>query len=126
MEPELTPSEQMLLDLIKEGRFDAEIAVRLGISAADLRRKTEALCRTLDVPDRQRLRAWEPSSGPEQAREPLPAPALGRSRRWPRVLAVAVAGIAAVVAAAFTLVPLVRSQHPAEEATPVATQASLA
>ncbi len=52
----LTSSEEQLLALIREGRVDAEIAVRLGISNAEVKARTVRLAGKLRVADRSELR----------------------------------------------------------------------
>lgn len=47
-----------LLGLIQEGCPDAEIAVRLGSSIADIKARVERLMRTAGVEDRPALKAW--------------------------------------------------------------------
>lgn len=56
MEP-LTYTEEQILAYIREGRFDAEIAVRLGITNGDVQRRIAATCRKLGLPDRAALRS---------------------------------------------------------------------
>jgi DNA-binding CsgD family transcriptional regulator len=66
---ELTPPEEQLLALIREGRVDAEIAVRLGITNRDVKERIERLVAKLGVRDRAELRDATPD-------EDQPAPAL--------------------------------------------------
>ena len=46
----------MVLQLVREGRFDAEIAVRLGLSNEEVKRRIAAICTKLGVEDRASLR----------------------------------------------------------------------
>jgi hypothetical protein len=54
---ELTDAEQRLLEHIRAGTVDAEIAVRLGITNAEVKSRTERLAAMLGVDDREALRA---------------------------------------------------------------------
>lgn len=46
----------MVLALVREGRYDAEIAVRLGLSNEEVKRRIAAICTKLGVADRASLR----------------------------------------------------------------------
>ncbi|MGE3075790.1 MAG: helix-turn-helix transcriptional regulator [Dehalococcoidia bacterium] len=52
----LSPSEEQLLTLIREGRVDAEIAVRMGISNAEVKDRTLRLANKLGAADKNALR----------------------------------------------------------------------
>ena len=52
----LTPGEQHVLALIREGRLDAEIAVRLGVSIGDVKDRIQRILRKLDLSERSDLR----------------------------------------------------------------------
>jgi hypothetical protein len=52
----LSPPEQSLLALVREGRVDAEIAVRLGLPTSDVKARIERLQVKLGVADRAALR----------------------------------------------------------------------
>lgn len=52
----LTYTEEQILSFLREGRYDAEIAVRLGISNAEVARRIEAICRKTGLPDKTALR----------------------------------------------------------------------
>lgn len=54
----LTPSERSLLALIRDGRFDAEIAVRLGIENRQVKARIEMLMARAGVTTRAELRDW--------------------------------------------------------------------
>jgi len=110
----LTLAEHRVLDELRAGGTNAEIAERLGIGAETVKTHISTMLSKLDLPDRQRLAAWR-----EPPRE--------RRRRWlfaplavPFPLkvaggAVAVAGIVVAV-----LLTLPRDPDPADDA-PVAT-----
>jgi DNA-binding CsgD family transcriptional regulator len=90
---QLTPPEEQLLALIREGRVDAEIAVRLGITNRDVKERIERLAAKLGVRDRAELRdeAGEAEPGPlwlDERVRPLPS-----QPRWP----LAVAGLAGLL-----------------------------
>lgn len=53
----LSGSEQYLLDLIRDGRVDAEIAVRLAVPLSDVRERTARLAAKLGVVGREGLLA---------------------------------------------------------------------
>jgi DNA-binding CsgD family transcriptional regulator len=54
--PSLSPSEEMMLEWIRDGLVDAEIAVRLGISNQDVKERIERLASRMGVRDRDALR----------------------------------------------------------------------
>jgi DNA-binding CsgD family transcriptional regulator len=128
MEPEnsLSPTEQQIIDHLREGKFDAEIAVRLGMTVGQAKARIETLMARLGVWTREELLAWEPPAEtamdeaaaqqesaapsftpPETARQPAeaeaPSPPDGPRRRIPVaragiVVATAVAGIIGIAA----------------------------
>ncbi|MEX0782123.1 MAG: hypothetical protein WD557_05690 [Dehalococcoidia bacterium] len=55
----LSPSEQLILDFVRQGMRDAEIAVRLGVSVGDGKERVAALIRKTGVPGRDGLAAWD-------------------------------------------------------------------
>lgn len=67
---ELSPSEEMILGWIRDGLVDAEIAVRLGVSNADVKERIERLVTKVGVPSRAELREPEPEAEPVDAGEP--------------------------------------------------------
>ena len=78
----LTPAEWRVLDHLREGRANAEIAVRLGVSVNTVRTHVSNMLAKLELPDRHALAAWD---GQPRRRfswlPPLPLPpiALGGS-----------------------------------------------
>ncbi|MFN0096853.1 MAG: helix-turn-helix transcriptional regulator [Dehalococcoidia bacterium] len=101
----LTPTEERILALIREGRVDAEIAVQLGLSVGDLKARVERLMTKTGATSRAAIRpgaVWpQPASQPVEAMpvaisEP-PRPASPWHWSWP--LAVAVVLGAALVGA---------------------------
>jgi len=93
----LSDSEERLLEFVREGRMDAEIAVWLGVSTGEVKGRIERLCATVGAKDRAALRdgatahggADEPAS--DEAR---PEAEDGRPGR--RIVAAVCAGVLAV------------------------------
>ncbi|MXX18031.1 MAG: hypothetical protein F4X03_13060 [Dehalococcoidia bacterium] len=56
----LTPAEQRVLDELRKGGTNAEIAVRLGISPDAVKYHISNMLGKLDLPDRHVLAAWRP------------------------------------------------------------------
>lgn len=103
--PRLTPSDELILDWLRSGLVDAEIAVRLGISNAEVKDRVERLVSRMGVRHREDLRwnrqptrtAAKPGEDSPKCAEPVVEP----RRAWkpgPAVmLVVAVAGAAGMV-----------------------------
>lgn len=91
---ELTPTDAAILEMIREGRYDAEIASRLFISTADVKARIERMLAQGGLRERSDFIAL-----PEQDAE---APALDSppSRRQPRTMSVHNAMLAVVGALA--------------------------
>jgi DNA-binding CsgD family transcriptional regulator len=53
---DLTDAEQTLIALVRDGRMDAEIAVRLGLPTGEVKARIERLCTKLGARDRTALR----------------------------------------------------------------------
>lgn len=119
----LTSAERMVLELVREGRFDAEIAVRLGLTNEEVKRRIASICTKLGVADRAALRGDIPAGVPvteeredwspviDYTDDPLPrekpdepAPAIAATDRRPfaaiagMLLAIGVAAFAAWLA----------------------------
>ena len=94
----MTPAEERVLELLRQGLPNAEIAVRLGISINIVRFHVANLLAKADAADRKELARWRPA-------EPGPL------RRWWAALPLAVKWASPVVAlaggAAFVVVALV-------------------
>jgi DNA-binding CsgD family transcriptional regulator len=58
----LTPAEQRVLDEIRAGGTNAEIAVRLGLSVNTVKYHVANMFSKLDLSDRQQLASWSPVS----------------------------------------------------------------
>ncbi|MEX0783068.1 MAG: helix-turn-helix transcriptional regulator [Dehalococcoidia bacterium] len=78
--PDLTDSEQRLLDHIRAGLVDAEIAVRLGLSNAEVKERIERLAAKLRVDGRDALRTPLPAQ--ESVAEPDATVPDSRPWRW--------------------------------------------
>lgn len=57
---DLTAAEEAVLAYVRDGAMDAEIAVRLGSSIADVKGKVASIVSKADVADRAALRKWRP------------------------------------------------------------------
>ena len=56
----LTPAEQRVLEALRNGGSNAEIAARLGISRETVKTHIASMLSKLDLPDRYALAAWRP------------------------------------------------------------------
>ncbi len=57
----LTDAEQRLADFVREGKLDAEIAVRMGVPIGDVKERVAAILRKLGLRTRAELAAWAPT-----------------------------------------------------------------
>jgi DNA-binding CsgD family transcriptional regulator len=106
----LSPSEQMVIELVREGARDAEIAVRMSITIGDAKNRIAALVARLGLRERRDLVTWQPrpAAAGTGAAAAWPASAVGPAprRRWSgRLLlgAAAVLGLPLLIAAFFLL-----------------------
>lgn len=98
----LTPAEWRVLEHLREGRTNAEIAVRLGISPDGVKFHVSNMLAKLELPDRRALGKWQPSRKPRIPRRKSIIPALtGAARALSSKVALGAAG--AAVAAAVTV-----------------------
>src|SRR6185312_4946916 len=97
----LSESDERLLELVREGRVDAEIGVRLGLGTGEARERIAALAAKLAVNGKEGLRAWTPPEGLPAPAERLDAPADGPAEHHRRRRGFAIGGV--VVAAAALL-----------------------
>ncbi len=97
----LTPPEEQLLALIRDGRVDAEIAVRLAISNAEVKERIERLAAKLGVRDRAALRDGVADEALAAGAAPAPV-----RQRWRRVRIPAAVAMGIVIGAAVTAVAL--------------------
>lgn len=87
----LTPSDRRLLEYLREGRFDAEIAVRLGISIAQVKARVELLRERSATHTRAQLAAfdWSERVAPfhseavADCRRPADGPEPSQAKRGP-------------------------------------------
>jgi DNA-binding CsgD family transcriptional regulator len=92
----LTPAEWRVLEHVREGQTNAEIAVRLGITPDGVKFHVSNMLAKLNLPDRAALAAWEP---PQPATQPRPWLALLAARLWGSIglkLALGLAGAVVV------------------------------
>lgn len=111
---EVTPAEAKVLELVREGLHNAEIATRLGISVNTVRYHISNLLAKAGKAERGQLRDWAPAVGrTDHARWPLAVMFLK-----PLGIAAAVAAVVAVFVAAALSYP--RSGEPVFEGQPLA------
>ncbi len=135
--PPLTPTEERILTLIREGRFDAEIAVQLGLPVGDLKERVDRLTRKLGAASRSDLRdsaGFRAPSSPAlpvhpdfvtvELRPPATAPPAVAPRRARPAFAVVAATILAAAAAAGIVVGL--SLRNSQERRPLPGAATVA
>jgi DNA-binding CsgD family transcriptional regulator len=67
--PGLSIREQQVFRLVREGRMDSEIAVRIGVGTGEVKQTVGVLMSKCGVRDRAGLVAWEPDA-PPAARRP--------------------------------------------------------
>jgi DNA-binding CsgD family transcriptional regulator len=120
----LTPREQEVLALLREGLSNPEIAERLGITRAGAAFHVGEILSKLQVHSREEAAAWTPESEAGRRRVPLPAFLAMSLRRLTSsaVMRFAAAGAIAVAAVAFGLLTLgvieMRGRQPAPAAEP--------
>ena len=103
----LTPAEWRVLDALREGGTNAEIAARLGISTNTVRYHVSNMLAKLELRDRRALAAWRPDAPRRRLGGVLALPAalwsVGRPLMWVGAGAAALAGVAVVVVALVAL-----------------------
>jgi DNA-binding CsgD family transcriptional regulator len=85
----LTPSEQRVLELVRDGKTNGEIASELSISVPGVKWHVSNMLGKLRLTDRHQLAAWQPSDVAES----------GKRSGWNRVLVVKVAAATGALAA---------------------------
>ena len=65
--PGLSIREEQIFRLVREGRQDAEIAVRMGLGTEDVRQTVAVLVSKCGVRSRDGLMAWEPGHVPSSS-----------------------------------------------------------
>ncbi len=97
----LTPAEWRVLDALREGGTNAEIAARLGLSADTVKTHISNMLAKLELRDRRALAAWRPDTPRRRLGGVLAVPAVvwsvGRPLAWVGVGAAALAGVVVVV-----------------------------
>ncbi|MDE2670839.1 MAG: LuxR C-terminal-related transcriptional regulator [Chloroflexota bacterium] len=105
----LTPAEQRVLEELRAGGTNAEIAVRLGVSPDAVKYHISNMLGKLELADRHQLAAWRPDTArsPRQALLALPLAfgSLARPLVWAVAGVVALAGIAALVVVLVVVTP---------------------
>ncbi len=103
----LTPAEWRVLDALRDGGTNAEIAARLGLSAETVKTHISNMLTKLELRDRRALVAWRPEGrrGRLGALFALPAAlwSLGRPLVWVGAGAAALGGVVVVVVALVAL-----------------------
>ena len=123
----LTPAEWRVLDALREGGTNAEIAARLGISTNTVGYHVSNMLAKLELRDRRALAAWRPDAPRRRLGGVLAVPAVvwsvGRPLMWVGVGAAALAGVLVVVVALVALEGIVKGDDnpPAAVASPPAT-----
>jgi len=103
----LTPAERRVLEELRKGGTNAEIAVRIGIGPETVKTHVSNMLAKLELDDRQQLAAWrEEDASPRRRWLWLLAPVPGK----PLAVFGAVAGVAVVVAVILLLLALVRGE----------------
>ena len=122
----LTPAEWRVLDALREGGTNAEIAARLGLSADTVKTHISNMLAKLDLRDRRALAAWRPDTPRRRLGGVLAVLAMlwsvGRPIVWVGVGAAALAGVVVVVVALVALEVIVEGDPdpPAAVAPPPA------
>lgn len=93
----LTPAEWRVLEHVRQGRPNAEIAVRLGVSVATVKTHVSSILAKTGASDRRALAEWEgrPASLDRRAAHALALSFLGRGTKEALVSTLKVVGIAA-------------------------------
>ena len=96
----LTPAEWRILEELRHGGTNAEIAVRLGISPDTVKYHISNMLGKLGVDDRRQLAAWRPEAERRRLRALLAAPlgigSMARPLAWVGTGAAVLVGVAAV------------------------------
>ena len=127
----LTPAEWRVLDALREGGTNAEIAARLGLSLDTVKSHISNMLAKLELRDRRALAAWRPDAPRRRLGGVLAVPAalwsVGRPLLWVGAGVAALAGVAVVVVALVALEGIVEGDGepaaagPSPVATPTAT-----
>ncbi len=111
----LTPGEWRVLDALREGGTNAEIAARLGLSADTVKTHISNMLAKLELRDRRALAAWRRDAPRRRLGGVLAVPAVlwsvGRPLAWVGVGAAALAGVVVVVVALVALEGIVEGDR---------------
>ncbi len=122
----LTPAEWRVLEHVREGATNAEVAVRLGLSINTVRYHVSSMLAKLELRDRRELAAWvgEPQEASRVAlgRFTLAAPFAWLREAWVGKVAVGASVVAVSVAAVVVISQLQGAGEPATS-TPTGTPA---
>ena len=103
----LTPAEWRVLDALREGGTNAEIAARLGLSLETIKSHISNMLAKLELRDRRALAAWRPDARRRRLGGVLAVPAalwsVGRPLMWVGAGVATLAGVAVVVVALVAL-----------------------
>ena len=112
----LTPAEWRVLDALREGGTNAEIASRLGLSLDTVKTHISNMLAKLELRDRRALAAWRPDARRRRLGGVLAVPAalwsVGRPLTWVGAGVAALAGVAVVVVALVALEGIVEGDGP--------------
>ena len=107
----LTPAEWRVLDALREGGTNAEIAARLGLSLDTVKTHISNMLAKLELRDRRALAAWRPDAERRRLGGVLAVPAalwsVGRPLVWVGAGVATLAGVAVVVVALVVLEAIV-------------------
>ncbi len=121
----LTPAEWRVLEALREGGTNAEIAVRLGISPDTVKYHISNMLGKLGVSDRRELAAWQPGTTRRHLPALFAAPAaLGSMVRPVAWVAVGAFAVAAVAVVAVAIVALSRTGDAPVAVAPPPTEAT--
>ena len=121
----LTPAEWRVLDALREGGTNAEIAARLGLSPDTVKTHISNMLAKLELRDRRALAAWRPDAPRRRLGGVVPAAlwSLGRPLMWVGAGVATLAGVLVVAVALVALEGIVEGEPdpPAAVALPPAT-----
>ena len=126
----LKPAEWRVLDALREGGTNAEIAARLGLSPDTVKTHISNMLAKLELRDRRALAAWRPDTQRRRLGGVLAVPAalwsVGRPLLWVGAGVATLAGVVVVVVALVALEGLVEGDGEPAAAVkpPAATRAS--
>ncbi len=97
--PGLSIREQQVFQLVREGRVDSEIAVRLGLGTGEVKQTVTVLVSKCGVPDRAGLLRWSPgrSTAPRRGRADAFADRLGANATGLALMAIVLAAFVIVI-----------------------------